>query len=842
MIRREPHSLPRLTEGFQTLKNIHSRLFVVILALLVGALFVVFNEKRFPTRFGLDIQGGMRVVLQAQTDKVGKGYTWKSSDLDITKNIIETRVNGLGVAEPVITTKPQQNQIVVELPGLKNKEEALQMINQTARLEFRSLPQLDNGTWHISRGDDKTAYEQLVSSDGKPVSEGQLEAEVFSRDPILTGADLEPNSYVEITTKGPVIHFEFKSQAKETFADYTSSHTNKALAIFLDRKLISAPNINGRIAGIGIIEGSFTPESAKQLSSLLNAGALPVPLEQVQVTNIEATLGREAVNRTLLAGAVGLGIVLLFMLGYYKLPGLLADIALLFYAVFTFAIFKGALAWMGLPAITLTVPGIAGFILSIGMAVDANILIFERLKEEMNAGRPLRAAIEQGFKRAFTAIFDSNMCTLITCYILYVFGTSQVRGFALTLAIGVLVSLFTAITCSRTLLLLVAGTKAGQNPNSYGVNFKGLHPKLDVTKKMKFWFGLSGAIIVPGLIFLAIGGLKPGIEFVSGTEITAQFNKPVSVASVTKIVTDQGQKEPRVVMADANTVFVNTRQLKPEEQKKLTDALVAQGATIQGTDTISSTVSTELLRNAITAVIAASVLIMLYLALRFSLPNFVEGLKFGASAIAAMLHDVLVVLGMFAIFGALLGWQIDSLFVTAMLTVIGFSVHDTIIIFDRIRENLQHKARGESFGDVTDRSIEQTFARSINTSLTVVITLVALLLFGGPTIRLFVTALLIGIVSGTYSSIFNASPLLVLWKRRNAEAALATTAGSTARTVAPRPVGAARPRVAPTTGTVANGPINGSPRTETAITEADEDDDGSPGSAERLRKKRKRRM
>jgi SecD/SecF fusion protein len=799
---------------------------------------------------GLDIQGGMRAVLHARTDKLPKDVKWDSEKLQAVANIMRNRVDALGVAEPVVYPKLNEDRIIVELPGLTKREEALNQIKSTAKLEFRYVTELDNGTWTTTKGtsEDKegTAYEVIVNpTTRKPISEAELQDRVFSKEPLLTGDKLKSNSRADISTGKPVIHFEFQDDAKGIFEDFTRSHIGKSLAIFLDQKLISAPRINDVIPGVGIIEGSFTAESAKLLAEQLNAGALPVPLEVEQVVNVEATLGSQAVHQTLLAGMVGLGLVLLIMLVWYRVPGLLADLSLCLYALFTFALFK-------LIPVTLTVPGIAGFILSIGMAVDANILIFERMKEERNSGKSIRASIEVGFKRAFSAIADSNICTLITCYILYTFGTGSVRGFALTLAVGVIVSMFTAITCTRTFLLMFAGTGSGQNDSLYALH-GGMHPRLNVTKRMNLWFAISGLIILPGVIFwLGLHGIKKSIEFEGGTEISVQFTKPPTATVIEKALADVGQKEASVIIAENNRAFITTRTLDDAQRQRVLTALQSNVApfaketvtnNLKQTETrdvmsysnVNGTISKELTTNAILAVLYASVLIILYLALRFSIPNFMEGLKFGICAVVALLHDVGVLWGAFAILGYFLHWQIDSLFVTAMLTVIGFSVHDTIIIFDRIRENLHHKQRGESFADVADRSIEQTFARSVRTSGTVVLTLLALLFLGGPVVKTFVAALLIGIVSGTYSSIFNATPLLVLWKRLSGEDKMmpATPSGPVGR--APqRPIPANRPP-RPTQPT----PVAAGRSSDDAESDEETTD---PRTGRIVPKKRKRRM
>jgi SecD/SecF fusion protein len=826
-------------EGLSGLKNLHTRLFLLILVLAGVSIYVL---ARYPTHYGLDVQGGLRVVLRAQIDKLSteERKNWDQEHLESVVNIVDRRVNTFGVSEPVVYGKPADNQIIVELPGLKNQDEALKIIQNTAKLEFRQVTQLDDGTWSTrdasTKGSDQDpGYEEIITREGKPVPPEQLQEMIFSKPALLDGSKLKPNSRADLGTGQTVIHFEFKDDSKEIFKDFTASHQGKRLAIFLDQKLLSAPVIEDVIPGIGIIRGNFTPESAKTLADQLNAGALPVPLQIDAMTKVEPTLGKAAVQQTMIAGIVGLGLVLAIMIFWYKGPGVIANFALLLYALFTFAIFKSGAFVM--PPITLTVPGLAGFILSIGMAVDANILIFERMKEERSSGKSLRASIETGFKRAFSAIADSNICTLITCYILYQLGTGQVRGFAVTLAIGVLVSMFTAITCTRTFLLLLAGTQYGQNDKIYALH-GGMHPKLNVTKRMNFWFAVSGLLILPGLIAWGLGGIKKSIEFTGGTEFTAVFNQAPDSAKIMQTLSGIGHKESRILVAEGNRAYITTSSVAEPDRPKVEQAIQSLGARVEGVSTVSGAISKELTSNAIWAVIFASGLIIVYLAFRFSIPNLMEGLKFGISAVLALLHDVLVVWGAFAIFGLAMNWQIDSLFVTAMLTVIGFSVHDSIIIFDRIRENLRHRQRGETFAEVADRSIEQTFARSVRTSGTVVLTLMALLLLGGPTVRGFVTALLIGIVSGTYSSIFNATPILVLLKGRSAEALPATAGSGAALRTTPRPTPRVTPKPVPATGPKVDGTAGNGRSSEAASVEGDEADRQTKIQA----RKRKRRM
>jgi SecD/SecF fusion protein len=618
----------------------------------------------------------------------------------------------------------------------------------------------------------------------------------------------------------PVVTQEFTPKGAREMGDFTSAHTNEIMGIVLDDRVLSAPNIESTITDEGQISGGFANlKEATELANMLNAGALPVPLSVVQVESVEASLGKGAVMQSLKAGIAGLVLVLIFMAFWYKIPGLLADVALIIYALFTFAIYKGGLQVFGLEPVTMTLPGIAGFILSIGMAVDANILIFERMKEELANGKTPRAAIDAGFNRAFPAIRDSNICTIITCIVLLSLGTASVKGFALTLLIGVVVSLFSAITVTRTLLFLLVEAGHITNPAQLGYRPRpaGVPEKhLNIIGRRKFFYGLSGLIIVPGLIFYFMGGLQKSIEFTGGSQIEVKYDHRVTQEQVLAAARAGGIKDPLVQMAEGDTIaIVSTPDRSTEKandgenmvQYQLEQALgpngkIGQSFTLNSFDKVEGIISKELTARAIQAVIVASICIVLYLALVFSIGGFVAGLRLGTSAIAALLHDVLVLLGVFSIAGKLFGWKIDSLFVTAMLTVIGFSVHDTVVIFDRVRENLRHRIKGENFEQLVNRSIQQTLNRSLRTSGTVLMTLLALLIFGGHTTFQLNFALFVGILSGTYSSIFNAAAILVDWenwlaKRRGTGAAIDMEAASAIAATRPASVngGSTRPIV-----------------------------------------------
>jgi len=808
---------------------------VLIVLLTLGAIAAIFLR---PAKFGLDIRGGARVVLEADVSKLPQGREWNAETRQAVLQTIENRVNANGVAEPIITSKGDR-QFVVEIPSIRNEDEVLEQLQTTAQLQFyyspdwqtnrnplgrykfdqvtdteggRDLYQINDSTTKqtfrdlfqinnelrkiFDKGEEAkdkakevtlpAPLPDLSAAKGATVArvteedEKRLEAladEVKNFNAFLgaarlelDGSDILPTARSGFDTAGrAVVELEFNNEGRNKFGNFTRDHSQEILMIYLDGRILTAPNINEPIlTGQAQISGFATLKEAKQIADLLNGGSLPVPLKIAQLTSVEATLGNAAVQQSFIAGLIGLGAIAVFMITYYLLPGAVAVFALLLYTLFTYAVFV-------LIPVTFTLPGIAGFILSIGMAIDANILIFERTKEELRAGKALRPAIEAGFQRAFSAILDSNVCTAVTSILLYYLGTGAVRGFALTLLIGVGISMFTAITVTRTFLLLLVNSGIGQKLESWGAN-RQFNPRLAVVKNRVWYYVISAGIIVPLLIFAALGGFKPGIDFTGGSELTLRFPAQTAIdrLKIEKNIAGQGITDPAAQIAGDSTVFIRIPrqgekgEITPEQADAIVEKLQAEfpGVTKGGFESIGSSISTELTRNAILAVLYSSVFIVLYMAFRFAIGGFVSGIKFGVCAIIAMLHDVAVLVGVFCALGYFLNWKIDSLFVTAALTVIGFSVHDTIVIFDRIRENLKLHGKGEDYAEIVNDSINETFARSIFTSLTVAITLLSLLLFGGAVIRPLNTALLIGILSGTYSSIFNAAPLVVDWQKR----------------------------------------------------------------------------
>jgi preprotein translocase subunit SecD len=459
-------------------------IFLLALALWVDlsktiSLVNPFNDKplfsrNVETRLGLDLRGGLQTLLEAD---LPANTSVSSEDLGITRQILESRANALGVSEVLMQTAGDRR-IVAEFPGVSNPEEVVASLQQTGLLEF-----VDMGTTPVDAGTViKTDFAQADTTNtasttatpeptttadpNQPTPAAGQEAPVYHT--VMTGADLKEAHVSSNQTGQPAVSFTLSTEGTKIFSDYTSTHTKQYLGIVLDKTVISAPVVNSPITdGQGIIEGGFTAQSANDLAIQLRYGSLPVPVKVVESRTVGATLGEESVRKSLMAGMIGLSVVILFMLLYYRLPGFIADLALIVYAVLSLALFK-------VIPVTLTLPGIAGFILSIGMAVDANILIFERLKEELRAGRNLRQAIDLGWSRAWPSIRDSNTSTLITCVILYVFGNtfgaSMVKGFSITLALGVLMSLFTAIIVTRTFLhTLLDNMKLTEHPRWFGL-------------------------------------------------------------------------------------------------------------------------------------------------------------------------------------------------------------------------------------------------------------------------------------------------------------------------------------------------------------------------------------
>lgn len=759
------------------------------------------QQRSIKIHEGLDLQGGLQVVLQADLpdDQLSEGA------MEAARVVVDNRVNGLGVTEPLVQLQGG-NRMIVELPGISDPELAIRTLRETGLLEF-----VDAGRVPLEAG---TVVQTSFGGNTQPVTTTTTisptavvtgSGEVTSTTPltaasaappekiyptIITGGDLDLVSNAGFNPERRVVEIQFtlKSEGGLKFGEYTGANINNFLCIVLDKVVISCPQVNARIDTSGVISlGNDSLERGQSLAIQLKYGALPVPLKVVENRTIGPTLGQDSVQRSIQAGMIGLIVVSLFMLVYYRLPGFMAVLALAIYGLLNFGLYK-------IIPVTLTLPAITGFILSVGMAVDGNILVFERLKEELRAGRSLKVALELAFSRAWPSIRDSAISTLITCLILFWFGSNFgagiVKGFAVTLALGVITHLFTAITVTRNFLrVMLAATGEGLKSNTFlmGVNIQeeisNTAPNsaswlFDIVGKRKLYYILSAAFIIPGLIGMLFSTIQLGtplklsIDFTSGSLMELQFDQPVQPAQVREIFTDftfndVDYKDTAVTTAEQlgqETILIRSKFLDDEAktavEQRIRDRL--GDFTELRVDSVGPAIGQEVAQAGTLAVTAAAIAILLYLVFAFrAVPN---AFRYGVAAVIAMVHDLLVTTGLFAITGLILGWEVSALFLTAVLTVIGYSVHDTIIVFDRLRENMP-RHRNEPFESVCNRSILETMNRSLATSISTLFVVTAILIFGGATMRQFVAIILVGIISGTYSSIFNAVPILVSWQR-----------------------------------------------------------------------------
>lgn len=768
----------------------------------MGILSAFFFVRTKP-QYGLDVRGGVRLTYEMQFANAKEREQAEEDRVKLIP-ILGGRAQGeLGVAEAPVVAKGLYD-VVVELPGYSNIDEARRIMGTSAKIQFYWAKNVVNQTNTYAPftvvNDDKDPNNPTVEF--KPSYGGTATIKVGTPayaaiikdwDLILEGQDL---ASAQSTIQGDKEEPEmlFAPAGAEKMRDWSSKHENihASIAAVLDGRVLSIASVvdNTILSDNAVIEGTFSHQYVKSLCGLLNGGALPVNLKELSSEKIDPTLGANSMQKMEMAGMIAFGVIAAFLVLYYSFPGVVALIALSLYVLFALTVLK-------LTGATFSLAGIAGFILSVGMAVDANILVFERLKEEIKSGKKLLAAIELGFKRALPAIVDSNACTLLTSIVLYNLGTGPVKGFATTLIIGVLISLFTAVTVTRSLLLFFVGSGIGDHESWYAVNRNWFGAKFDpvkaepliVVQKAKKWFAISLGTIIVSIPFFFLGGFKLNVEFQGGYQ--ADYAVPGNTQDANTLSANlekAGFKGGNVKLGSGKATIDGKDQetkiasLTVPSDKRLTDIkedadrekLLATSAGLTGATPISFAfvgpeIQKETLTNAVEGVVLSSLLVVLYLAIRFGtgFGGLGPGMRFGVSAIGALVHDILVVIGTAAIMGFFLRWEISALFLTAMLTMIGFSVHDTIVIFDRIRENLKRPKQGEDFGHLMNRSITQSFARSINTSSTVIVTLLILVAFGTPTpeLKFFVLAMMVGIISGTYSSIYNASPILFLWDK-----------------------------------------------------------------------------
>ncbi len=571
----------------------------------------------------------------------------------------------------------------------------------------------------------------------------------------------------------PDVQFGFTGQGGNEFQNVTSKLAHRGdlvsglgqtlhqhFAVALDTQLVTVPYIDFKQNPDGIpgtngadIQGGFTTDTANQLAQQLKLGALPINLKLISTSQVSATLGKQALNQGLVAGLIGLLVVAVFLVLYYRVLGVIAVGALLVYALYFYALIK-------LIPITLTLPGIAGLILTIGVAADANIVIFERVKEEIRAGRSIRQGIAIGYRKGLTAIIDANVVTIMTAFILFVLATAEVQGFALTLGIGTFVSLFTAVMATQAILSTMGRSRIISRPSMLGVSDKKRTWRFDFMGASRYFFSMSGVILLIGALAIGGRGLNLGIDFTSGTRITASLVRPATQQQVTSVVSGAGAASPTVQRisnkALGNDVFqISAKQLQPQGVTRVLNALQSRfGLRSNDHTSVGPTFGKTVANSAVIAIIASLLVISAYVALRFEW-------KFAVPVLIALAHDLLITAGVYA----LTGREVTTATVAALLTILGYSLYDTIIVFDRVRENIPRMPRA-AFSQIVNRSMSEVLTRSIATTSCTLLPIIALLAFGGSTLQDFAFALLIGVASGAYSSIFIASPVLTHWKER----------------------------------------------------------------------------
>ncbi|MBX9995486.1 protein translocase subunit SecDF [Priestia sp. YIM B13446] len=698
-------------------------------------------------KLGLDLQGGFEILYKVSPAK--KGDVIDKKALNSTVEALRQRVDVLGVSEPSIQIEGN-DRIRVQLAGVTNQKQARDLLSTQANLTFRDVNDkvLMDGT-DLAQGGAKQSFDQ---SNQPSVSLKLKNAKKFEKITRELSQKPAPNNLI-------VIWLDYE-EGKDSYQKEATKQNPKYLSAASVSSVLTQPDVE--ISG-----GNFTVKSATQLAELLNAGSLPVKLDELYSTSVGAQFGEEALHTTILAGIIGIGIIFLYMLFFYRLPGLIAVITLSFYIYLNLVVFD-------LMHVVMTLPGIAALILGVGMAVDANIITYERIKDELKTGRSVISAYRAGNRRSLATIFDANITTMLAALVLFFYGQSSVKGFATTLMIGIVLSFVTAVYGTRLLMSLLVNSRwFDKKPGYFGVKKEQIHDlskddgttvlptawdKIDFVKYRKAFFTFSSVLVIIGIISVAVFRLNLGIDFTSGTRIEIPANHTVTQAEIQREMKSLDIETDDVVITgksnDTGVVRV-VGVLNKKEIANLKDHFKDKYGSEPNVSTVSPTVGKELAKNAMMAIVIASIGIIIYVTIRF---EFYMAL----AAVLALLHDAFFIVTVFS----LTKLEVDLTFIAAVLTIVGYSINDTIVTFDRIRENMQ-KFKSKTFDDlafIVNLSLRETFTRSMNTVLTVVIAVVALLLFGSESIQNFSIALLVGLILGAYSSVFIAAQLWLVWK------------------------------------------------------------------------------
>jgi protein-export membrane protein SecD/preprotein translocase SecF subunit len=721
----------------------------LLVVILIGSAMGVTTEGILKNiKLGLDLQGGFEVLYEVEPAK--KGQKIDKETLASTAEALDKRINVLGVSEPNIQIEGE-NRVRVQLAGVTDQTEAREILSTQANLTFR-----DANDKIMMDGSDlaENGAKQTFDENGAPSVSLKLKSADKFKKVTEQIVGMAPNNVL-------VIWLDFE-EGKDSF---------KAEIAKENPKFLSAPTVNQVFNQDSVsIVGNFKAEEAQQLASLLNAGALPVKLTEVYSTSVGAKFGEQALNETIFAGIIGIALIYLFMLVYYRFPGFIAAVTMSIYIYLVLLIFD----WMNG---VLTLPGIAALILGVGMAVDANIITYERIREEIKVGKSIKSAFQAGSKGSFTSILDANLTTILTAAVLFFYGTSSVKGFATMLLVSILLSFITAVFGTRLFLgMWVNSGYLNKRAGWFGVkksaikdiaeNFDTLDlptrwDRFDFVKVRKLFFIASGVLIAIGLVLILVFRLNLSIDFSSGTRVEVLSDKPLTTEQVDKAFEKLNIETEDIVISGEDKDIASARLkgvLSKDEIAELKSTFHDEFGADPSVSTVSPTVGKELAKNGIIALIIASIGIIIYVTIRFEFAMAV-------AAIASLLHDAFFMVAFFSITRL----EVDLTFIAAVLTIVGYSINDTIVTFDRMRENLQKKKRLKTFADIADVvniSVRQTLTRSVNTVLTVLVTVIAMVIFGSESIRNFNIALLVGLITGVYSSIFIATNLWVVLKAR----------------------------------------------------------------------------
>ncbi len=727
-------------------KSLRNRIYVV-LGVIVACLLFTFPLKKH-INLGLDLQGGMHLVLQVETEKLDANA--KNDAVLRAIEILRNRIDSMGVGETIIQ-REGENSILVQLPGVTNRDQAIALIGQVAKLEFHLVDQNPdpNRLKNALAGTPPPGYFlTYTKEDNEPIL---LNEQVALSGETITDArvDMSTQSFGQ-----PYVSLKFNAAGTTQFGQLTKNNVGHRLAIVLDGKVLSAPNINEAILGGNAqISGTFTMDEASLLALALRSGALPAPMHIEEERTVGPLLGKDSIEAGIKATFMGLAAVFIFMFLYYRVSGMIANFALLVNLIMITGIMGFLNAMLPASQLTLTLPGIAGIILTLGMAVDANVLINERIREEIENGRPLAMAISHGFSRALSAIIDSHATSLIAAFLLFQFGSGPIKGFAVTLSIGLLASLFTAIYVTRTVFNLLMNYNLIKKLTMFRML---AHSKIDFISYRYVFFILSLIMVVTSVtLFVKKGDKAYGIDFVGGQIQEYKFAKPVNADDI-RVALKKGDVEDATIQQFDKQPDVILVRTPGDTYDKVTTAIKTNFADnsfeILRVEKVGPVVGKSLRAAALWAIIGALGGILIYIGFRF------KHFDFAAAGVVALVYDVVVAAGVLL----MTGHQIDLLVITALLTIAGYSITDTIVTYDRVREN-STKMRGEKLSKIINVSINQTLSRTILTTSVTLLTVLALFFFGGEVLHSFSFCLLVGFLSGAYSTVFIASPLVLAW-------------------------------------------------------------------------------